>query len=103
MCHQLANRVQHHAVLVTISHQPVKHRVMLQMLGSMFPQQDNPVKLLVLLERLAMRQARFLVPMLRRATMSQFRVNQAQQRVRLGIIKAHLGKNHAMLQILAIT
>ena len=49
-CHLLVSRVQPHAVLVTIKHPPVKHPVMRLMQATMFLQQPNRARLLVLQE-----------------------------------------------------
>ena len=81
LCHLLVSRVRLHAVLVTIRHPLVKHPVMLLMLATMFRAQPKAARLLVLLEPLAVRPARFLALMRCQAIMYQFRVNQAQQSV----------------------
>ena len=81
LCHLLVNRVRLHAVLVTIRHLPGKLPVMLLMLATMFRAQPKAARLLVLLEPLAARPARFLALMRCQAIMYQFRVNQAQQSV----------------------
>ena len=57
-CHLLVSRVQPHAVLVTIKHPPVKLPVMLLMQATMFLAQPKRARLLVLLERLVVRQVR---------------------------------------------
>ena len=56
LCHLLVSRVQPHAVLDTIKHPPVKHPVMLLMQATMFLAQPKRARLLVLLERLVVRQ-----------------------------------------------
>jgi len=81
LCHLLVRRVRLHAVLVTIKHLPGKLPVMLLMQATMFLARPKRARLLVLLEPLAARPARFLAPMRCQAIMYQFRVNQAQQSV----------------------
>ena len=81
LCHLLVSRVRLHAVQVTIKHHLVKHPAMQLMLATMFLAQPKRARLLVLLEPLAARPARFLAPMRCQAIMYQFRVNQLQQSV----------------------
>ena len=70
LCHLLVSRVQPHAVLDTIKHPPVKHPVMLLMQATMFLAQPKRARLLVLLERLVVRQVRACVLTLLQDTVS---------------------------------
>ena len=96
-CHLLVSRVQPHAVLDTIKHPPVKHPVMLLMQATLFLAQPKRARLLVLLERLVVRQVRARVLTLQQDILCHLLVSRVRLHVVLVTIKHLPVKLPAML------
>ena len=101
LCHLVVNRVRLHAVLVTIRHLPGKLPVMLLMQATMFLAQPKRARLLVLLERLVVRQVRACVLTLRQDILCHLLVRRVRLHAVKVTIKHHLVKHPAMQLMLA--